>query len=53
MQVETKESLFQPGQPVSADRFKGREEVIQEVLKYHTYYLNSFLMLKINITPNL
>ena len=34
MQVETKESLFQPGQPVSADRFKGREEVIQEVLKY-------------------
>ena len=34
MQVERKESLFQPGQPVSADRFKGREEVIQEILRY-------------------
>lgn len=29
-----KESLFQPGQPVSADRFKGREDVIKEILKY-------------------
>lgn len=34
MQIETKESLFQPGQPVSADRFKGREESIIEILKY-------------------
>ena len=34
MQIETKESLFQPGQPVSADRFKGREESINEILKY-------------------
>lgn len=34
MQLETKESLFQPGQPVNADRFKGREEVIKEILKY-------------------
>lgn len=34
MNIETKESLFQPGQPVSADRFKGREEIIIEILKY-------------------
>ena len=34
MNIETKESLFQPGQPVSADRFKGREEIIKEILKY-------------------
>ena len=34
MNKEIKESLFQPGQPVSADRFKGREEIIHEILKY-------------------
>ena len=34
MDIGTKESLFQPGQPVSADRFKGREEIIKEILKY-------------------
>ncbi|RPF51008.1 MULTISPECIES: ATP-binding protein [Methanobrevibacter] len=34
MNIETRESLFQPGQPVSADRFKGREEIIEEILKY-------------------
>lgn len=34
MEIENKESLFQPGQPVSADRFKGREDIIKEILKY-------------------
>ena len=34
MQIETKESLFHLGQPVSADRFKGREEIINGILKY-------------------
>ena len=29
-----KESLFQPGQPVSPDRFKGREDIINEIIKY-------------------
>ena len=34
MNISEKESLFQPGQPVSPDRFKGREDIIQDVLKY-------------------
>ena len=34
MENEAKESLFQPGQPVNPDRFKGRVEIIQEILKY-------------------
>ena len=31
---QIKESLFQPGQPVSPDRFKGREDIINEIIKY-------------------
>ena len=31
---QIKESLFQPGQPVSPDRFKGREDVINEIINY-------------------
>lgn len=31
---QIKESLFQPGQPVSPDRFKGREDIIDEIIKY-------------------
>lgn len=31
---QIKESLFQPGQPVSPDRFKGREDIINEIVKY-------------------
>ena len=34
MNISKKESLFQPGQPVSPDRFKGREDIIQDVIKY-------------------
>ena len=34
MIIPDKESLFQPGQPVSPDRFKGREDIIENVLKY-------------------
>ena len=34
MNISEKESLFQPGQPVSPDRFKGREDIIQDILKY-------------------
>lgn len=34
MYVSEKESLFQPGQPVSSDRFEGRGDVINEILKY-------------------
>ena len=34
MNISEKESLFQPGQPVSPDRFKGREDVIQNILRY-------------------
>ena len=34
MDISEKESLFQPGQPVSPDRFKGREEIIKDILKY-------------------
>ena len=34
MNISEKESLFQPGQPVSPDRFKGREDIIQDVIKY-------------------
>ncbi|WP_298522985.1 ATP-binding protein [uncultured Methanobrevibacter sp.] len=34
MDISEKESLFQPGQPVSPDRFEGREDVIKEILKY-------------------
>lgn len=31
---QIRESLFQPGQPVSPDRFKGREDIIKEIIKY-------------------
>ena len=31
---QIRESLFQPGQPVSPDRFKGREDIINEIIKY-------------------
>lgn len=34
MEIVPKESLFQPGQPVSPDRFKGREQILKEILKY-------------------
>ncbi len=34
MDISQKESLFQPGQPVSPDRFEGREDIIKEILKY-------------------
>lgn len=34
MDISEKESLFQPGQPVSPDRFEGREDIINEILKY-------------------
>ena len=34
MDISEKESLFQPGQPVSPDRFEGREDIIEEILKY-------------------
>ena len=34
MDISEKESLFQPGQPVSPDRFEGREDIIKEILKY-------------------
>ena len=34
MNISDKESLFQPGQPVSPDRFKGREDIIEDILKY-------------------
>lgn len=31
---QIRESLFQPGQPVSPDRFKGREDIINKIIKY-------------------
>lgn len=34
MNISEKESLFQPGQPVSPDRFEGREDIIKDILKY-------------------
>ena len=34
MNIFDKESLFQPGQPASPDRFKGREDIIEDILKY-------------------
>lgn len=34
MNIKSKESLFQPDQPVCVDRFSGREEIIKEILKY-------------------
>lgn len=34
MTNESKESIFQPGQPVNPEQFKGREEVLKEILKY-------------------
>lgn len=37
---QIKESLFQPGQPVSPDRFKGREEIINEIISYFPSIIN-------------
>lgn len=34
MDFSKKESLFEPGHPVSPDRFKGREDIIHDILKY-------------------
>ena len=34
MNISYKESYFEPEQPVSVDRFKGRENVIHEIIKY-------------------
>lgn len=34
MNISEKESLFQPGQPVSPDRFEGRKDIIKDILKY-------------------
>ncbi len=40
MEIASKESLFQPGQPVSPERFKGRKQILEEILKYFPGVIN-------------
>ena len=40
MDISERESPFQPGRPVSPDKFKGREDIINEIIKYFHSIVN-------------
>lgn len=40
MDISERESPFQPGRPVSPDKFKGREDIIKEIIKYFYSIVN-------------
>lgn len=40
MDISERESPFQPGRPVSPEKFKGREDIINEIIKYFHSIVN-------------